>query len=92
MASPSAIFEEGFGKEPESLWGVLENIEADEVSVRKAMYVFGSRDRTSALINNQFASDGLRQNQAPRSTCSKIWRGQLGTEESLLSNGRRLLL
>jgi hypothetical protein len=39
MTSPSAIFENGFGREPVALWGTIENIEADEVSVRKAVYV-----------------------------------------------------
>jgi hypothetical protein len=39
MASPSGIFDDGFGREPQALWGTVENIEADQVSVRKAVYV-----------------------------------------------------
>jgi predicted dehydrogenase len=38
IASPSAIFEEDFGKEPQALWGTVENIESDGVSIRKATW------------------------------------------------------
>jgi predicted dehydrogenase len=38
MASPNGIFEDGFGREPEALWGTVENIEADDVSVRKTVW------------------------------------------------------
>jgi len=40
MATPNAIFDYSFGRESEVLWGTVENIESDNVSVRKAMYVF----------------------------------------------------
>lgn len=50
IKSPNAILEEGFGKEPEELWGVVENIEADGVSIRKAMWVFRLYLFQSALI------------------------------------------
>lgn len=39
MTSPSGIYDYGFGREPEALWGTVENLEADNVSIRKAMYV-----------------------------------------------------
>jgi predicted dehydrogenase len=39
-ALSNAIFKNGFGREPESLWGTVENIEADEVSVRRTVYVY----------------------------------------------------
>ena len=37
MASPSGVFDDGFGRESQALWGTVENIEADQVSVRKAV-------------------------------------------------------
>jgi hypothetical protein len=39
MASPGGILDDGFGREPEALWGTVENVEVDGVSVRKAVYV-----------------------------------------------------
>ncbi|EEB97467.1 hypothetical protein MPER_03211, partial [Moniliophthora perniciosa FA553] len=32
ISSPKEIFGDGYGQEPESLWGTLENIESDEVT------------------------------------------------------------
>lgn len=37
IASPDAIFNEDFGREPQTLWGTLENIEADGVTITKTM-------------------------------------------------------
>jgi hypothetical protein len=39
MKSPSAIFEAGFGTELQALWGTVENIEANGVSITKNMWV-----------------------------------------------------
>ena len=37
MAYPEGIFKEGYGKEPEALWGTLETLEADDTTIVKAM-------------------------------------------------------
>jgi hypothetical protein len=37
ISSPDAIHEEHYGKEPEHIWGTLENIEADYTTVTKSM-------------------------------------------------------
>lgn len=37
MPTPETIFEAGFGKEPESLWGTVENVHNDGVTFSKAM-------------------------------------------------------
>ena len=37
ISSPSAILEERYGMEPEYLWGTLEKIEADDLTVTKSM-------------------------------------------------------
>jgi len=39
MASPKAILEQGYGMEPEYIWGNIENIEADEATVTNTRYV-----------------------------------------------------
>jgi hypothetical protein len=39
MDSPNEIFNEGYGTEPEALWGTVETIESDEVTVKSEMYV-----------------------------------------------------
>jgi hypothetical protein len=36
IAYPDGILKEGFGKEPENLWGTLETLEADEATVNKS--------------------------------------------------------
>ncbi|GLB33659.1 putative oxidoreductase family, C-terminal alpha/beta domain [Lyophyllum shimeji] len=38
IPSPQAVFEESYGKEPEAIWGTVENIEADNVTVRKSIW------------------------------------------------------
>lgn len=38
LTRPDAILEEGFGKEPEALWGTLETLEADETTVSKRIW------------------------------------------------------
>lgn len=65
MTTPNAIFDYGFGREPEVLWGAVENIEADNVSVRKTMYVPLPLDIRVLLIfelmyQSQMAFDGSR--------------------------------
>ena len=37
IASPETIREDGYGKEPESIWGTLENIAHDGVTVKTSM-------------------------------------------------------
>lgn len=39
MASPTGIFKAEFGREPESQFGTLENIEMDNLSVKRSTYV-----------------------------------------------------
>lgn len=36
ISTPQAIFEEQYGKEPESIWGTLECLEADGATVIKS--------------------------------------------------------
>jgi len=36
IPTPKAIFDESYGREPESLWGTLENIGADGTTVTKS--------------------------------------------------------
>jgi hypothetical protein len=36
ISSPSAVFEDQYGREPEYLWGTIEKMEADEVTVTKS--------------------------------------------------------
>ncbi|XP_006460204.1 hypothetical protein AGABI2DRAFT_150170 [Agaricus bisporus var. bisporus H97] len=38
MPTPETIFEAGFGKEPESLWGTVENVHNDGVTFSKAIW------------------------------------------------------
>ncbi|KAK7049659.1 hypothetical protein VNI00_005690 [Paramarasmius palmivorus] len=38
ISSPKAIFENSYGREPESLWGTLENIESDETTVKQSSW------------------------------------------------------
>jgi hypothetical protein len=33
IATPKAVFEEQYGKEPESIWGTVENLGADQATV-----------------------------------------------------------
>lgn len=37
ITTPAAILEERYGVEPESLWGTLENLEQDDITVTKSM-------------------------------------------------------
>lgn len=66
IKSPSAIFEEDFGKEPQALWGTVENIESDGVSIRKATWVTYSswlvcNANRTLRFNISLLSDGLPQ-------------------------------
>lgn len=36
ISSPSAILEDQYGREPECLWGTIEKMEADEITVTKS--------------------------------------------------------
>ena len=77
MASPNGIFEDGFGREPEALWGTVENIEADDVSVRKTVYVLIPLDRHVFWIFSTHGLsivDGPRQTQDLKSIFSEIWQ------------------
>ncbi|KAF5369971.1 hypothetical protein D9758_001186 [Tetrapyrgos nigripes] len=38
MASPQGIFQEDFGKEAESIWGTIETIQEDQVTVNKSIW------------------------------------------------------
>lgn len=38
MEKPEGVFEDRFGKEPEELWGTLENLEGDDGAVRKSVW------------------------------------------------------
>jgi hypothetical protein len=37
ISSPNAILDQRYGMEPENLWGTVENIEADDLTVTKSM-------------------------------------------------------
>lgn len=37
ISSPKEILADGYGKEPESSWGKLDNIDADEVTYKKSV-------------------------------------------------------
>ncbi|KAF8974348.1 hypothetical protein BDZ97DRAFT_1647412 [Flammula alnicola] len=38
ISSPNAILEDGYGMEPENLWGTVERIEADDLTVTKSIW------------------------------------------------------
>lgn len=53
ISTPNTIHEEHYGEEPESQWGILENIEADYITVTKTMCVF---EHANILVTEFFSS------------------------------------
>ncbi|KJA30068.1 hypothetical protein HYPSUDRAFT_126238 [Hypholoma sublateritium FD-334 SS-4] len=56
ISSPSAILEERYGMEPEYLWGTLEKIEADDLTVTKSIWPSADPGAYIDLFRNLGAS------------------------------------
>ncbi|KAG5636427.1 hypothetical protein H0H81_008102 [Sphagnurus paluster] len=52
IPTPQAVLEEGYGKEPEAIWGTVENIEADDVTVRKSVWPSADKGQYIELFKN----------------------------------------
>ncbi|KAF8076238.1 hypothetical protein FPV67DRAFT_1470921 [Lyophyllum atratum] len=64
IPTPQAILEETYGKEPESIWGTVENIEADNVTVRKSTWPSTERGQYIELFKNLGATIRKEAEQA----------------------------
>jgi len=60
ISTPEAILEVQYGKEPESIWGTLENIEADGITVTKSIWPSIDAGSYIELFKNLAA--GIRDN------------------------------
>lgn len=71
ISTPTAIHEEHYGKEPESQWGTLENIEADYITVTKSMCVFEHANIlvTDLFFQLAFISSGIIRRVIQKSRC-----------------------
>jgi len=56
MQKPQGVLEPGYGKEPESLWGVVENVQDDGVTFSKAIWPSDSTGCYTDLFRNLAAA------------------------------------
>jgi hypothetical protein len=74
MASPKQILDEGYGKEPETLWGTLQLLKGNAVTVESQMYDdvlihdvgFGSHTYSLLVVGHRMIQDYIR-------ICSEIF-------------------